>query len=173
MSAPFMGEVRVFAGTFAPRDWAFCNGQSLAISQYDALYALLGTTYGGDGVNTFNAPDARGRVPVGQGTGPGLTARVQGQMYGTETVTLLGTQIPAHTHTVSVSDTTANLNTPSGQLIGKGNHYQGPNITTGRTGQLLPNAVGAIGGSQPHENMMPFLAMSFILCLQGIFPSRN
>lgn len=173
MSAPFMGEVRVFAGTFAPRDWAFCNGQSLTISQYDALYALLGTTYGGDGVNTFKLPDAQGRVPVGQGTGPGLTTRVLGQTFGTETVTLLTPQIPAHTHTVSVSNTAANLNTPSGQLIGQGYHYQSPTISTGRTGQLLPNAVVAIGGSQPHENMMPFLAMSFILCLQGIFPSRN
>lgn len=173
MSAPFMGEVRVFAGTFAPRDWAFCNGQSLAISQYDALYALLGTTYGGDGVNTFNAPDARGRIPVGQGAGPGLTARVQGQMYGTETVTLLTTQMPAHTHQASVSNTAANLNAPAGNLIGQGYHYLPPTTTAGRTAQLLPNAVGTTGGSQPHENMMPFLAMSFILCLQGIFPSRN
>jgi microcystin-dependent protein len=173
MSAPFMGEVRVFAGTFAPIDWVFCNGQSLAISQYDALYALLGTTYGGDGVNTFNAPDARGRIPVGQGTGPGLTARIQGQMYGTETVTLLSTQIPAHTHTVAVSNTEANLNTPSGQLVGQGYHYFAPTTPVQRTGQLLPNAIGNTGGSQSHENMMPFLAMSFILCLQGIFPSRN
>lgn len=173
MSAPFMGEVRVFAGTFAPRDWAYCNGQSLAISQNDALYALLGTTYGGDGVNSFNLPEARGRVPVGQGTGPGLTARVLGQSFGTETVTLVSTQLPAHSHAVSVSDTDANLSTPTGQLIGKGHHYQSPSITTGRTAQMLPNAVGQIGGGQPHENMMPFLAMSFILCLQGIFPSRN
>ena len=173
MSAPFMGEVRVFAGTFAPRDWAFCNGQSLAISQYDALYALLGTTYGGDGVNTFNAPDARGRVPVGQGTGPGLTARVQGQTYGTETVTLLTTQIPAHTHQALVSNTAANLNTPSGQLIGQGLHYLASTETANRVAQMLPNTGGTAGGSQPHENMMPFLAMSFILCLQGIFPSRN
>jgi microcystin-dependent protein len=173
MSAPFMGEVRVFAGTFAPRDWAFCNGQSLAISQYDALYALIGTTYGGDGVNTFNAPDARGRLPVGQGNGPGLTPRVQGQIYGSETVTLVNNQLPGHTHSVTVSDTAADLTAPSGQLIGHSLHYLASTETPLITSSLLQNPGGGSGGNQPHENMMPFLAVSFILCLQGIFPSRN
>lgn len=173
MSAPFMGEVRVFAGTFAPRDWAFCNGQSLAISQNDALYALIGTTYGGDGVNTFNLPEARGRVPVGQGAGPGLTSRVLGQSYGSETVTLTVNELPAHTHPALVSNSAANLTAPAGNLIGQGYHYLPSTTPANRVGQLLPNAIDSTGGTQPHENMMPFLCMSFILCLQGIFPSRN
>jgi microcystin-dependent protein len=173
MSAAYMGEIRVFAGTFAPQNWALCNGQSLAISQNDALYALLGTTYGGDGVNTFNLPDARGRVPVGQGNGPGLTARVLGQVYGTETVTLLTNNMPAHSHSVQVSNTEANLTAPSGQMIGQGYHYLLSTTPPNNTGSLLPQAVSSVGGSQPHDNMMPFLCLNFILCLQGIFPSRN
>ncbi len=173
MSAAYMGEIRVFAGTFAPQNWALCNGQSLAISQNDALYALLGTTYGGDGVNTFNLPDARGRVPVGQGNGPGLTTRVLGQVYGTETVTLTTASMPAHSHSVQVSNTAANLNTPSGQMIGQGYHYLLSTTPATNTGTLLPQAVSSVGGNQPHDNMMPFLCLNFILCLQGIFPSRN
>lgn len=173
MSAAYMGEIRVFAGTFAPQNWALCNGQSLAISQNDALYALLGTTYGGDGVNTFNLPDARGRLPVGQGNGPGLTSRVLGQVYGTETVTLTSATMPAHSHAVQVSNTAATLTTPSGQMIGMAPHYIAPGTIANRTDSLLASAVSSVGGGQPHDNMMPFLCLNFILCLQGIFPTRN
>lgn len=173
MSAAYMGEIRVFAGTFAPQHWALCAGQSLAISQNDALFVLLGTTYGGDGVNTFNLPDARGRLPVGQGTGPGLTARVLGQVYGTEAVALTTANMPAHNHTAQVSATEANLSVPSGQMIGQGYHYLPSTTPPNSTGSLLASAVSSAGGGQPHDNMMPFLCLNFILCLQGIFPSRN
>lgn len=173
MSSPFMGEVRVFAGTFAPQQWALCNGQLLPISQNDALFALLGTTYGGDGVNTFALPEARGRTPVGLGNGPGLSSRILGQTFGTETVTLVSSNLPAHTHTVSVSDTAANQTAPVGNLPGKARHYLSPATTPTNTGTFHPLAISNVGGNQPHENMMPFLCMSFIICLQGLFPSRN
>lgn len=173
MSSPFMGEVRVFAGTFAPQQWSLCNGQLLPISQNDALFALLGTTYGGDGVNTFALPDARGRTPVGLGQGSGLANRVLGEKYGTETVTLVSGNLPAHTHAAMVSDTTADQTAPANNLIGKARHYLPSTVTPINLGQLNPQAIGASGGSQPHENMMPFLCMSFIICLQGLFPSRN
>lgn len=173
MSAVYMGEIRVFGGTFAPQNWALCAGQTLAISQNDALFVLLGTTYGGDGVNTFNLPDARGRLPIGQGTGPGLTPRVLGQSYGAEAVTLSIANMPAHSHSVQVSATEANLSAPSGQMIGQNYHYLPSTTPPNSTGSLLASAVSSTGGSQPHDNMMPYLCLNFILCLQGIFPSRN
>ncbi|ACE85235.1 phage tail protein [Cellvibrio japonicus] len=173
MSSPFMGEVRVFAGTFAPQQWSLCNGQLLPISQNDALFALLGTTYGGDGVSTFALPDARGRTPVGLGQGPGLANRILGEKYGTETVTLLSANLPAHTHTVSVSDTTANQTAPDNNLPGNAPHYLPSTTTPTNTGTLHPLAISSVGGNQPHENMMPFLCLSFIICLQGLFPSHN
>lgn len=173
MSSPFMGEVRVFAGTFAPQQWSLCNGQLLPISQNDALFALLGTTYGGDGVNTFALPDARGRTPVGLGQGSGLANRVLGEKYGTETVTLVSSNLPAHTHAAMVSDTTADQTAPANNLIGKARHYLSPATTPINTGTFHPLAISNVGGNQPHENMMPFLCMSFIICLQGLFPSRN
>lgn len=173
MSSPFMGEVRVFAGTFAPRQWALCSGQLLPISQNDALFALLGTTYGGDGVNTFALPDARGRTPVGLGDGPGLSSRVLGQTFGTETVTLISSNLPAHTHAAMVSDSAADQTAPANNLIGKARHYLPSEATPINVGQFNAQAISISGGSQSHENMMPFLCMSFIICLQGLFPSRN
>ena len=173
MSSPFMGEVRVFAGTFAPQQWALCDGQILPIAQNDALFALLGTTYGGDGVSSFALPEARGRIPVGLGSGPGLSARTLGDKFGTETVTLTSANMPAHTHTVNVSDTAASQAAPANNLIGKARHYLPSTATPTNTGVLNTLAISTVGGNQPHENMMPYLCMSFIICLQGLFPSRN
>jgi len=157
----------MFAGNFAPQGWALCNGQSLAISQNDALFTLLGTTYGGDGVNTFNLPDLRGRMPMHQGGN-----FVIGQSAGTETVTLTTQQLPAHTHQATAVTETGN------QLAPAGNVWAASSLNQFSTSNPPPNAMnpGALattGGSQPHDNVMPYLAVSFIIALQGIFPSRN
>jgi microcystin-dependent protein len=172
MSNPFLGEIRLFGGNFAPRGWAFCNGQLLDISTYDALYTLLGTTYGGDGVNTFGLPDLRGRVPVGQGQGPGLSSRVIGQMAGTETVSLTAPQLPQHTHAPRAVPSAATQASPAnGTWAVTG---PPPPYSSGTPAAVMnPGAIGSAGGGQPHENMIPFLGLSFIIATEGIFPSRN
>ncbi|SOD13372.1 phage tail protein [Pedobacter xixiisoli] len=196
----YLGEIRYFAGNFAPLNWRFCNGDQLAIAQYDTLYALIGTTYGGDGVTTFNLPDFRGRVGVGTGQGLGLSQVVLGQKAGTETVTLIQTQLPAHTHavvpttvtpttTVSVTDAEADAHLPTtGAAIASAGYMNSgsfvPNLgfnSATPAVALNPATVdltftvnnGATGGSQPHDNMQPYLAVNFIICVLGIFPSRN
>ena len=169
MATPFIAEIVMFGGNFAPRGWAFCQGQLLSIAQNTALFSLLGTTYGGNGQTTFALPDLRGRVPIQQGSGPGLTPRVLGEQGGTETVTLQVTQMPAHTHTVSASTAAAGDTVPTGNVLSEGSIYHAaPGNTT-----LSPTAIGASGGSQPHNNIQPFLALNFIIATQGIFPSRN
>jgi microcystin-dependent protein len=159
----------MFGGNFAPVGWAFCNGALLAISQYDALYALIGTTYGGDGQNTFALPDLRGRIPVHQGNYQG-TNYIQGQLAGTETVTLTTNQMPAHTHQV-VARTSATAASPSGAVYGGNTEsiYKAGNPSA----QMNAGMIGIGGGSQPHSNMMPYLVVNFIIALEGIFPSRN
>jgi len=178
MSNPFLGEIRMFCGNFNPRGWAFCAGQLLSIAQNDALYALLGTTYGGDGVNTFGLPDMRGRLPINQGQGPGLSAYVIGQMAGTESVTLTTQQMPGHNHlmlaTTTVGDQPAPTNTSfPATLTGTATLYAVPGTSALVQNPMFSSSIGAAGGSQPHENRMPALAINFIIALEGVFPSRN
>ncbi|MEL6177956.1 MAG: tail fiber protein [Myxococcota bacterium] len=172
MSEPFIGEIRMFAGNFAPRGWAFCDGQLLAVSQNDALFSLLGTIYGGDGRSTFALPDMRGRIPIHAGQGPGLSSRRLGARLGTENVTLTAAQIPSHSHTVLASAERATERMPVGQMLARGEEecYTG---TVTPTASLRSNAVSATGGSQAHSNMQPFLALHFIIALVGIYPSRT
>jgi len=196
-----IGEIRYFAGNFAPRSWSLCQGQEMSIAVYQALYTLLGTTYGGDGVTKFNLPDFRGRVGVGTGTAAGRTTVPLGALGGTETVTLLQTNLPAHTHTVtttpinpgitvSVNNAQASTHSPTTGLSIASAGYMAsgsfvPNLgfnTLTPAVALNPGTVDLstlavvntnAGGSLPHNNMQPFLAVNFIICIEGIFPSRN
>ena len=178
MEAYFIAQILMFAGNFSPRGWAFCNGQLLSIAQNDALFALIGTIYGGDGQTTFALPDLRGRIPVGAGQGPGLSNMVLGQVSGTQTVTLTVQQIPAHTHAptiaVGVSSQSGNTGNPAGNVVGHTpvNFYApAANATetfAGSTATTTPS-----GGNQPFNNIMPILGMNFVIALEGIFPSRN
>jgi microcystin-dependent protein len=172
MSQPFIGEIRIFAGTFAPFNWAFCNGQAMAISQNDALFALIGTTYGGDGVNTFNLPDLQSRLPIHAGQGPGLSDYVPGEVGGVETVTLTTPQMPPHTHPAPCDPTAASSPNPAGASWGNSGLAQYSDQTSSLVA-MNPAAIGAAGGGQPHDNMVPFLVVNFIIALNGIFPSRN
>ncbi|MBP6616550.1 MAG: phage tail protein [Burkholderiales bacterium RIFCSPHIGHO2_01_FULL_64_960] len=172
----FIGDIRLFAGTFAPRGWMLCNGAVLSISQYDTLFSLIGTTYGGDGQSTFALPDLRGRVPVGQGQGPGLTNRVIGEVYGSENVTLVPNQMPQHTHTLNASTATATSAQPAGQLFaqtGSDKFYGPPPATDPQPQAMAANAVTPAGGSQPHTNIMPSMAINYIIAVEGIYPTRN
>lgn len=169
----YTGEIRIFAGNFAPANWAFCDGQLLSIQNYQALFALIGTTYGGDGVNTFAKPDLRGRLALGDQQGTGLTNRVMGQRVGTETVTLTETQLPAHQHQLAVSTTAANLSQATANLIGDGLHYVSATETSFTEGAMETGTIGVISGNASHNNMMPYLVLNFIMCLNGIFPARN
>jgi microcystin-dependent protein len=174
MSNPFIGEIRMFGGNFAPANWAFCNGQLMSIAQNDALYALIGTTYGGDGVNTFGLPDLQGRIPLHQGTSGGNTA-VIGERAGVENVTLTTNQLPIHNHPVSAAGG-ANSDSPANNLLASTATGSELYAQAGSAGlnQAAPQEIPPSGGSNfPHDNMMPFLAVSFIICLFGIFPSRN
>jgi microcystin-dependent protein len=172
MSTPFVGEVRLFAGNFAPAGWAFCDGSLYPISENETLFALIGTTYGGDGQVTFAMPDLRGRVPVHQGFGPGLSGRTMGERGGTETVTLTAAQMPAHTHALRASSAAATGSAPGGAVLaatGAVNSYGSGTPTQA----MAAGAVSAQGGNQPHENMAPFLTVSYIISLFGIFPQRT
>lgn len=170
MSNPFVGEMRMFGGNFAPAGWAFCSGQLMAISQNDVLFALIGTTYGGDGVNTFGLPDMRGRIPVHQGTLIGTTF-VIGQVSGSENVTLLSTQLPSHNHAIPASSTGKSTTDPTGGVPATSN--VAPYTQSVQDTAMGAQMIGPAGGNQPHDNMMPFLCVSFIISLFGIFPSRN
>lgn len=178
MSNPFLGEIRMFAGNFNPRGWAFCKGQLLPISQNDALYALIGTTYGGDGQETFGLPDLQGRLPINQGQGPGLSNYIIGQKGGTESVTLTIQQMPAHSHTLSATTTVGNQPAPTNTsfpatLLGTAELYAVPGANPLKQGAMNNNSISAVGGNQPHENRMPALVINFIIALEGVFPSRN
>jgi microcystin-dependent protein len=180
MSEPFLGEIRLFGGNFAPVHWALCNGQLLAIQQNSALFALLGTTYGGNGVTTFALPDLRGRVPVGEGIGGGLTPRIIGEASGVETVTLTTANMPLHAHSFYASTATANQNLPTNNLPGDlssqaaGHFYVSNTGTPAPTfGNLNAQSLSTAGGGVPHDNLMPSQCVSFIISLQGIFPSRQ
>ena len=174
MSEPFVAEIRIFAGNFAPRGWAFCNGQLLPISQNTALFSLIGTTYGGDGRSTTALPNLKGRVPMHPGRGPGLTARRLGQRGGKETVTLSEAQMPNHTHTLRGRNFARGgaSRSPADNSFGNagGAYVTGSDTNLKNLNALaLPNA----GGSQSHNNLQPFLAMTFIIALVGLYPSRG
>ena len=169
---PFLGEIRIFGGTFAPRGWALCNGQLLPINQNQVLFSLLGTTYGGDGRTTFALPDLRGRAPAHQGQGSGLSPLALGQAIGAESVAIIGSQVPVHTHTPAASTAAADQSDPTGNVWANGGEDA---YTTNLTGavRLDASAIGSAGGNAPHENRPPFLGLSFIIALQGIYPSRT
>jgi microcystin-dependent protein len=170
MSSPFIGEIRMFAGNFAPVGWAFCNGAIMPIDQNDALFNLIGTTYGGDGQTTFALPNLQSRVPVHVGTGFAL-----GQSGGAETVTLTISQIPAHSHVPQASTSAAappNAPSPSGN-VWAADATLNPYSSSAPSASMNPAACGQTGGSQPHDNMVPFLVINFILSLFGIFPSQT
>lgn len=172
MGEPFIGEIRMFGGTFAPAGWAFCAGQLMPISENDALFTLIGTTYGGDGQETFGIPDLQGRVPMHQGQGPGISQNyILGESAGVESVTLTTQQIPIHNHAVVASTNTASSTTASGNLTAASNQLK--IYDQGGTSKLFANnTITPVGGSQPHENMQPYLALSFILSLFGVFPTQ-
>lgn len=178
---PYIGEISMFAGNFAPKNWAYCNGQLLSISQNTALFSILGTTYGGDGITTFALPDLRGRSPIGVGQGPGLGSYALGETGGTEKVTELISQMPAHSHTLTLNASTAagTTNTPaSGAYLGKAvtpdrqevNIYT---ITNDPDTTIGASSTGVSGGSQQQDIRDPYLAINYIICLQGIYPSRD
>lgn len=169
---PFIGEIRMFGGNFAPAGWALCQGQLMAISQNQALFSLIGTTYGGDGQTTFALPDLRGRVPVHMGQSPGTSNYVIGEQTGVENVTLLGNQLPQHSHVPpACSSAVGGSDNPAG------NFWAGSNTMlytqTAADSTMNAGAVGLTGGNQPHDNMLPFLVVNFIIALFGVFPSRN
>ena len=174
MSDPFVAEIRIFPFNFPPKGWAFCNGQILPISQNTALFSLLGTTYGGDGKSTFALPDMQGNAPLQQGQGPGLSLYDLGEMTGTQTVTLLQTEMPAHNHFLRaytgdpadsrIPNPNEALGTPSPGLL-----YD---ATNAQLSLMAPQAFSPTGGNLPHNNMMPFLTLSFCIALQGVFPAR-
>lgn len=170
MADPFIGEIKPVPYNFAPRGWAFCEGQLLPISQNTALFSLLGTIYGGDGRTTFGLPDLRGRVPIGEGHGPGLTDRRLGQKSGVEGVTLQSSAMPSHNHAINVSVQPADAHGPAPHLpaVSPRQVYEPTN-----TGSFAPDAVANSGGGQSHENRQPLLAISYVIALVGVFPSRN
>jgi len=166
---PFIGEIRIFAGNFAPRGWMTCSGQLLSIAQNTALFSLLGTTYGGNGQTTFALPDLRGRLPVHPGSDID-----QGEVAGLEQVTLIANELPPHSHALTASSLTANAGLPTGNRVadtsasGQSIYTSGP-----ATVAMAPAAIEPAGLSLPHENRMPYLAMTHVICVEGIFPSRN
>ncbi|WP_083100011.1 phage tail protein [Pseudophaeobacter leonis] len=172
MSEPFVGEIRMFAGNFAPRGWAFCDGQLLAVSQNDALFSLLGTTYGGEGRTTFGLPDVRGRLPIHAGSGPRLSPRRLGAEGGAETVTLTVNQMPSHPHEFVANTADAMDISPRGKTIAKGVGVAALAAAAQDTNMASP-MVSATGGSRSHANLMPALCVNFIIALFGIYPSRN
>lgn len=171
MSSPYVGEIRMFGGNFAPAGWAFCNGALMPISENDTLFNLIGTTYGGDGQETFALPDLRGRLPIHMGTGSSLSTRVIGESGGVEAVTLTQNQIPNHSHAMLASNDIPTLSTPANNMPGQAaaKLYRGGNPTV----QLDVQAVQGSGGSQPHTNIQPYLCVNFIISLFGIFPSQT
>jgi microcystin-dependent protein len=171
MSSPYIGEIRMFAGSFAPAGWAFCDGQQLPISENDALFTLIGTTYGGDGESTFMLPDLRGRAPMHQGTGSGLGTYVIGELAGVESVTLTTQQIPAHNHAWQASTGQGTSNTPANNVTAS------PPVMKlyrlGTPGDPMSPIIQPAGGQQPHENLQPYLTISFIISLFGVYPTQT
>ncbi|REJ76580.1 MAG: phage tail protein [Acidobacteria bacterium] len=178
MSEPFLAEIRIVGFNFAPRGWAFCDGQILPINQNQSLYSLLGTTYGGDGRTSFALPDLRGRTPIHVGASNGGAHHVEGQKGGEETHTLSAAEMPQHTHQMAATSDTASANTPQGNrpaatTAAVGNLYRTATSGSGLDVTLAAGAVTNVGGGQAHDNMQPYLVLNFCIALQGLFPSRN
>ena len=171
MGEPFVGEIRMFGGSFAPAGWAFCMGQLMPIAENETLFNLIGTTYGGDGQETFALPDLQGRVPMHQGTLDGITYQI-GEQAGVESVTITTNQLPIHNHAVLASTDTASSTTASGNVTAATNQLK--IYFEGAASKLFaPNTLSPVGGSQPHENMQPFLVITYIISLFGVYPSQN
>lgn len=173
MATPFLGQISMFGFSFAPRGWAFCNGSLQSIAQNDALYALLGTFYGGDGIQTFGLPDFRGRIPIHNGTGAGLSTYVIGQLSGVESVTLTINQTPLHTHALNGTAAAATATNPGNLLLAT---TSGPTLYLEDTPSAGLNGASiglSGGGSQPHDNTQPYLCVNFCIAVEGVFPSRN
>jgi microcystin-dependent protein len=173
---PFIAEIRMFGCNFAPRGWAQCNGQILAIAQNTALFSLLGTTYGGNGQTTFALPNLQGRAPIHTGQGPGLPNYDLGQQSGVQSVTLLQSEMPIHNHQAMASNTDGVEASPvanvwAGPGADRDLHWYSP--TGGGTATMHPNSIGIAGGSQPHNNMQPYLVVTYCIAVEGVFPSRN
>jgi len=181
MDQPFIGSIVLFAGNFAPRGWALCQGQILAISTNTALFSILGTTYGGNGQTTFALPDLRGRTPVGEGQGLGLSPVSLGEVAGVESVQLNITQMPQHNHLMQVNSGQADKPLSNGNFLASPNGTFGPDpvtintfaATSTQNATLAPTSISISGSSLPHENRQPYLGLNYIIALQGIFPSRN
>ena len=175
MSDPFLAEIRIVGFNFAPRGWAFCNGQILPIAQNTALFSLLGTTYGGNGTSTFALPNLIDRAAMHSGQGPGLTNRVLGEQSGSATVTLTTTEIPAHAHPAGCATAAGNAGTPINNIWAGGTGRNPPPLyqTGAANAAMSVNAVANNGGGQPHSNQQPFLGLNFVIALQGVFPPRS
>jgi microcystin-dependent protein len=179
MAQPYLGEIKLFGGNFQIRGWAYCNGQLLSIAQNDALYALLGTTYGGDGVTTFGLPNLQSRVALHQGTGPGLTTRVIGEANGVESVTITTATLPQHTHQAIATTVQGTATVPANALPATPALatteflYLSPAATPTTDTPPAPSSVSASGGNQPHNNIQPILALNYLIALEGVFPSQN
>lgn len=169
---PFVAEVKIFAGNFAPRGWATCNGQLMPLSQNTALFSLLGTTYGGDGKSTFALPDLQGRTPMGPGQGPGLSYHDLGESAGEETLTLLLSELPQHNHGIGAVNFPGDTNQPVGNALARSSEGSIYSTAASPMVQLGANAIAPMGTNQPHNNMQPYLTLTFIIALQGIFPQR-
>lgn len=172
MSDPFLGEIRMFGFGFAPEGWALCNGQLLPISQNAALFNLLGTVYGGDGVTNFALPNLQSRVPLHQGHGPGLSSRLMGQTGGAENVSLTSAQMPQHSHAVHATGAAATSARPGGRALAHARtdtYGAAPDATT----TMDPKMIGTAGSGQPHQNLQPFLVLNFCIALTGVFPSQS
>ncbi len=181
MAEPFLGQITVYGFNFAPRNWLQCKGQTLAISQYSALFSLLGTYYGGNGTSTFQVPNFQGNVPVNQGTGSGLSTYVIGEATGVQNVAITNSTMASHNHGLVASTTDGNVVKSSGNQLAKaftgskgGASYTGNYLSTTAPNQTIaPTSMGFAGGNQPHNNMQPYLALNFCICLNGVFPARN
>lgn len=177
MSTPYLGEIRMFGFNRIPIGWQACNGAMLAISEYDALYALLGTTYGGDGQTTFAVPDLRGRLPLHQGQGPGLTPRTLGETSGSEGVTLTSQQMPAHNHAIVATQGAATTSQPGPNVVlaslGTADTQYLSTVGALTASPLQPSSVSNQGGNQPHANTMPTLTVSFCIATSGVYPSQS
>lgn len=171
---PFVAEIRIFPFNFPPKGWAFCDGQLMAISQNTALFSLLGTTYGGDGKSTFALPDLQGCAPLHTGQGPGLSLRSLGEVSGSQSITLLQTEMPVHAHT-AMAGTAGGQESPANNTWGTvGTQRPAPNFYASSGGtQMSPLALSLTGGSLPHNNMMPYLTLNFCIALQGVYPPRT
>ncbi|MGE3801485.1 MAG: phage tail protein [Candidatus Kapaibacterium sp.] len=173
MTEPYIGQISMVAFNFAPRSWALCNGQLMSIAQNTALFSLIGTTYGGDGRTTFALPNLQSRIPLHKGTGPGLTPRVEGESSGSETVTLVASQMPSHNHLVEANGNPGGQFTPiNGFWAAEGGETTATYAATAN-GVMNANAISNTGGSQPHNNMQPYLVIAFVIALYGYFPPRS